>query len=102
MMNDERATRRDVAQDCILPYRGFALRWPLAFPASIRVSSSNDQMETHIGIMALGWRGSVLDCGGWRGTGLTPLFLCAKSSVGKAACALAPHPPQSKTWRQFV
>ena len=44
----------------------------------------------------------VLACGGWRGTGLTPLWqdeLDARTQParGKAVCALTPHPPQSKT-----
>jgi len=45
---------------------------------------------------------SVLECGGWRGTGLTPLSSHATSAAAKAACGLIPHPPQSKTLRQFV
>ncbi len=46
---------------------------------------------------------SVLECGGWRGTGLTPLSFRqatgpkTDSSVAKAAFALTPHPPHSKT-----
>ena len=48
-----------------------------------------------------GGRDRVLDCGGLRGMGLTPLSIRAASSAAKAACAPAPHPPQSKTWRQF-
>ena len=39
----------------------------------------------------------VVDCGGWRGTGLTPLFLRTRETIAKAVCALTPHPPQSKT-----
>src|SRR6266446_4443144 len=47
----------------------------------------------------------VLECGGWRGTGLTPLWLarsifdvgCWMPAPQKAVCALTPHPPQSKT-----
>jgi hypothetical protein len=45
-------------------------------------------------------RESVLECGGWRGRGLTPLSARAMPSQAKAACALTPHPPHSKTWRQ--
>ena len=44
---------------------------------------------------------SVLECGGWRGMGLTPLFLRPPAFVGKAVCALAPHPPHSKTLRDL-
>jgi len=53
---------------------------------------------------------SVLECGGWRGMGLTPLSTgCRRSMldvqcsmfdvspIPKAVCALTPHPPQSKT-----
>ena len=42
-------------------------------------------------------RREVLECGGWRGMGLTPLFASARTDSGKALCALTPHPPQSKT-----
>ncbi|MEK7684856.1 MAG: type II secretion system protein, partial [Verrucomicrobiota bacterium] len=54
----------------------------------------------HINTLRL--RASVLECGGWRGTGLTPLFSCDPSTRiepanRKAVCALTPHPPQSKT-----
>jgi hypothetical protein len=42
-------------------------------------------------------RRKVLECGGWRGTGLTPLleFMARVQTI--AVCALAPHPPHSKT-----
>jgi len=54
-----------------------------------------------------GWNPrSVLECGDWRGTGLAPLWNESSARVNpvhaKAACALTPHPPQSKTWRMFV
>jgi hypothetical protein len=52
----------------------------------------------------------VLECGGWRGTGLTALSTKNRGSMldvrcsmfdvsptSKAVCALTPHPPQSKT-----
>jgi hypothetical protein len=42
-------------------------------------------------------RRQVLECGGWRGTGLTPLFFRLHVIVAKAVCALTPHPPHSKT-----
>ena len=42
---------------------------------------------------------SVLECGGWRGTGLTPLSTRATPADTKVACALTTHPPHSKTWR---
>lgn len=55
---------------------------------------------------------SVLECGGRRGTGLTPLSAVGRWMLDvrcsmfpphrKAACALTPHPPHSKTWRSFV
>jgi hypothetical protein len=53
-----------------------------------------------------GWpSGSVLECGGWRGTGLAPLWQESSSQIhptpAKAACAPTPHPPHSKTWRIF-
>src|SRR3990172_3258346 len=54
----------------------------------------------------------VLECGGWRGTGLTPLSTGTYARCGwldvegsilphtrKAVCALPPHPPHSKTLR---
>jgi putative pyruvate formate lyase activating enzyme len=44
---------------------------------------------------------AVLECGGSRGTGLTPLSIRATSPDSKAACALTLHPPQSKARRQF-
>jgi hypothetical protein len=37
-----------------------------------------------------------------RGTGLTPLLTHATAADAKAACALTPHPPQSKTWRNII
>jgi len=43
-------------------------------------------------------RRKVLDCGGWRGTGLTPLLLVSVAGT-KAVCALTPHPPHSKCSR---
>jgi hypothetical protein len=53
-----------------------------------------------------GWNPrSVLECGDWRGTGLAPLWNESSARMNpahvKAACALTPHPPQSKTWRMF-
>jgi len=53
-----------------------------------------------------GWNPrSVLECGDWRGTGLAPLWNESRARMNpanvKAACALTPHPPQSKTWRIF-
>ena len=48
---------------------------------------------------------SVLECGDWRGTGLAPLWNEPGARINparvKAACALVPHPPHSKTWRMF-
>jgi len=48
---------------------------------------------------------SVLECGDWRGTGLAPLWNESRARMNpanvKAACALTPHPPHSKTWRIF-
>src|SRR5688572_19588838 len=50
-------------------------------------------------------RRQVLECGGWRGTGLTPLWLshCSRWAVGRWVRCRIPkrcvpsHPPQSKT-----
>jgi hypothetical protein len=54
-------------------------------------------------MLAQSWlRTRVLDCGGWRGMGLTPLSDRVQPFAEKAACALTPHPPQSKTWRTFA
>jgi hypothetical protein len=54
-----------------------------------------------------GWNPrSVLECGDWRGTGLAPLWNESRAQMNpahvKAACALTPHPPQSKTWRLWL
>ena len=39
----------------------------------------------------------VLECGGWRGTGLAPLWKARAEARGKRCVPFTPHPPHSKT-----